>query len=95
MKKTFRALLLAAGFGTRLQPLTLHTPKCLVKIGGEPLLGIWLRKLEKSWLQCSTHKHSLPSKSGTRVSKSLAKPNDEHPDHSRTSVAGDSRNTYS
>ena len=41
-----RALLLAAGLGTRLRPITLHTPKCLVTIGGEPLLGRWLRQLE-------------------------------------------------
>ena len=41
-----RALLLAAGLGTRLRPITLHTPKCLVSISGEPLLGRWLRQLE-------------------------------------------------
>ncbi|MBM5802376.1 MAG: nucleotidyltransferase family protein [Cyanobacteria bacterium K_DeepCast_35m_m2_023] len=46
MKKPFRALLLAAGLGTRLRPITLHTPKCLVSIGGKPLLGRWLRQLE-------------------------------------------------
>ena len=46
MKKPFRALLLAAGLGTRLRPITLETPKCLVPIGGEPLLGRWLRQLE-------------------------------------------------
>ena len=46
MRKPLRALLLAAGFGTRLRPLTLHTPKCLVPIQGEPLLDRWLRKLE-------------------------------------------------
>lgn len=46
MTKKFRALLLAAGFGTRLRPITIHTPKCLVPIGGEPLLGHWLKKLE-------------------------------------------------
>ena len=46
MTQPFRALLLAAGFGTRLRPITLHTPKCLVRIGGKPLLGLWLRKLE-------------------------------------------------
>ena len=48
MKKTFRALLLAAGMGTRLRPITLNTPKCLVPIGGEPLLGRWLRELQKA-----------------------------------------------
>lgn len=41
-----KALLLAAGFGTRLRPLTLTTPKCLVDIGGMPILGHWLKKLD-------------------------------------------------
>jgi len=41
-----RALLLAAGFGTRLHPLTKHTPKCLVPIAGKPLLDRWLEQLE-------------------------------------------------
>ena len=41
-----RALLLAAGFGTRLRPITFTLPKCLVNIGGRPLLDIWLSKLE-------------------------------------------------
>lgn len=40
-----RALLLAAGFGTRLRPLTDHTPKCLIPIHGVPLLGLWLDML--------------------------------------------------
>ncbi len=36
-----RVLLLAAGFGTRLRPLTDKLPKCLVPIHGKPLLGYW------------------------------------------------------
>jgi len=40
-----RALLLAAGRGERLRPLTLTTPKCLVPIHGRPLLAYWLDAL--------------------------------------------------
>ncbi len=43
-----RALLLAAGLGTRLRPLTSTLPKCLAPIQGEPLLGIWLRRLTQA-----------------------------------------------
>jgi mannose-1-phosphate guanylyltransferase len=40
-----RALLLSAGLGTRLRPLTLRVPKCLVPIHGKPLLDYWLEHL--------------------------------------------------
>jgi mannose-1-phosphate guanylyltransferase len=40
-----RALLLAAGLGTRLRPLTESVPKCLVPIAGRPLLVHWLDAL--------------------------------------------------
>ena len=47
MNQKINALLLAAGYGTRLRPLTLTTPKCLVEIGGVPLLERWLQSLER------------------------------------------------
>jgi mannose-1-phosphate guanylyltransferase len=40
-----KAVLLAAGLGTRLRPLTETTPKCLVPIGERTLLDIWLDAL--------------------------------------------------
>lgn len=46
-----RALLLAAGFGTRLRPLTDTVPKCLVPINGKPLLGYWLEMLVLAGVQ--------------------------------------------
>jgi mannose-1-phosphate guanylyltransferase len=40
-----KAVLLAAGLGTRLRPLTDAIPKCLVPIGGRPLLDYWIDRL--------------------------------------------------
>lgn len=42
------AILLAAGYGTRLGDLVKKTPKCLIKIDKKPLLQIWLEKLCKA-----------------------------------------------
>ena len=40
-----KAILLAAGLGTRLAPITNTLPKCLVSIQGKPLLAYWLETL--------------------------------------------------
>lgn len=45
--KPLRALLLSAGFGSRLRPITNNKPKCLVQINNKPIIDHWLCNLEK------------------------------------------------
>lgn len=46
-----KAIILAAGLGTRLRPITLTTPKCLAPIAGAPLLELWLRECERAGVE--------------------------------------------
>jgi len=46
-----KAMILAAGFGKRLNPLTLSCPKPLLKIGNETLLSNTIKFLEKSKIE--------------------------------------------
>ncbi len=43
-----KAMILAAGFGTRMQALSQNTPKALIHVDGRPLLHIALRQLEQA-----------------------------------------------
>lgn len=55
-----KALVLAAGLGTRLKPLTNTTPKCLVDIGGKPLLEYWIDAMRVAGVTealVNTHSH--------------------------------------
>ncbi|MBM3513318.1 MAG: nucleotidyltransferase family protein [Alphaproteobacteria bacterium] len=56
-----RAVLLSAGLGTRLRPLTDTTPKCLVRIHGKPLLGYWLDQVMAAGIERAiVNTHYLP-----------------------------------
>ena len=61
-----KALILAAGFGTRLRPFTEDTPKPLFPIAGRPLLDILIRNLQDAGCEAiiiNTHHLYLKIKS--------------------------------
>jgi NDP-sugar pyrophosphorylase family protein len=59
--KRTKCVLLAAGLGTRLRPLTDRVPKCLVEIAGKPLLDYWIDGLERAGVRdVLVNTHHLP-----------------------------------
>ncbi len=55
------ALVLAAGYGLRLRPITETTPKCMVEIGGRPLLDHWVHALLHAGVRRAVvNTHHLP-----------------------------------
>lgn len=56
-----KAFLLAAGVGSRLRPLTDTVPKCMVPVGGRPMLDIWLDSLNRAGAdEVIVNLHHLP-----------------------------------
>jgi len=61
MAGTAKSMILAAGLGTRLRPLTDAIPKCLVPIAGRPLLEYWIDGLCDAGIseaRVNTHAHA-------------------------------------
>ncbi|MGA3681393.1 N-acetylmuramate alpha-1-phosphate uridylyltransferase MurU [Pseudomonas graminis] len=53
-----KAMILAAGKGERLRPLTLHTPKPLVRAGGVPLIEYHLRAIKSAGFESVVINHA-------------------------------------
>ena len=58
-----KAFLLAAGYGTRLRPITNTIPKCMVPICNRPLLSWWIDLFQKHGIdEIIINTHYLPEK---------------------------------
>ncbi len=56
-----KAFLLAAGVGSRLRPITDVTPKCMLEIGGRPMLDVWLDAFDRAGVdEVLVNLHHLP-----------------------------------
>ncbi|HEV8607754.1 MAG TPA: nucleotidyltransferase family protein [Tepidisphaeraceae bacterium] len=65
-----KVLLMAAGMGTRLRPLTDDTPKCLIPIAGRPLLDYWFDLFAAAGLHdILINTHHLPHKVRTYLDR--------------------------
>ena len=65
-----KALILAAGFGTRLLPFTLQTPKALFTIGGRPVLDLLIHQLQDAGCRAIVvNTHHLPDQIERFVAK--------------------------
>ncbi len=56
-----RGVVLAAGLGTRLRPLTDRTPKCMIPVAGRPIIDYWVRALADAGVRdVLVNTHHLP-----------------------------------
>jgi mannose-1-phosphate guanylyltransferase len=70
-----KAFLLAAGVGSRLRPITDTAPKCMLAIGGRPLLDIWLDELCRAGAdEVLVNLHHLPDVVSRHVAARSAPP---------------------
>jgi mannose-1-phosphate guanylyltransferase len=70
-----KAVLLAAGLGTRLRPLTDTTPKCMLLIDDRPLVDIWLDELYRAGAdEVLVNMHHLPAVVSRHLAARVAPP---------------------
>jgi MurNAc alpha-1-phosphate uridylyltransferase len=65
-----KAMVLAAGLGTRMRPLTEKTPKPLIEVGGKPLIDWGLDSLERAGVsEAIVNIHHLPDQMRAYLAK--------------------------
>ena len=70
-----KAFLLAAGVGSRLRPITDTVPKCMLVIGGRPLLDVWLDAFAQAGVdEVLVNLHHLPDVVRRHVAARTAPP---------------------
>jgi mannose-1-phosphate guanylyltransferase len=70
-----KAFLLAAGVGSRLRPITDTVPKCMLVIGGRPLLDVWLDAFARAGVdEVLVNLHHLPDVVRRHVAARTAPP---------------------
>jgi mannose-1-phosphate guanylyltransferase len=70
-----KAFLLAAGVGSRLRPITDVTPKCMLAVGGRPLLDIWLDAFDRAGVdEVLVNLHHLPDVVGRHLAAHRGQP---------------------
>jgi MurNAc alpha-1-phosphate uridylyltransferase len=68
-----KAMVLAAGLGTRMRPLTEKTPKPLIEVGGKPLIDWGLDALERAGVaEAVVNIHHLPEQMRRHLAKRAA-----------------------
>jgi mannose-1-phosphate guanylyltransferase len=70
-----KAFLLAAGVGSRLRPITDTVPKCMLVIGGRPLMDVWLDAFARAGVdEVLVNLHHLPDVVRRHVAARTAPP---------------------